>query len=95
VGGQGEGGSGSGTSMASVTGNGNGEGEAIGCGHLWRGRGGGGEATLPPLCWRGTTQQRGARRSGRPKAAADSWRSKMTKRNWVNGLNVRLDRTAD
>jgi hypothetical protein len=23
------------------------------------------------------------------------WRPKMTKRNWVGGLNVRLDRTAD
>jgi hypothetical protein len=47
--------------------------------------GGGGEAV--PRCRRRTTQRR-AMRLGRSKVAADVWGSKMTKRNWVGGLNT-------
>jgi hypothetical protein len=79
--------------MTSVMGDGNGEGDAIWCGRFWRGRGGGGETT--PWCQRRMTQQRAARRPRRSKVAAGVWGSKITKENWVGGLNELLDRTAD
>jgi hypothetical protein len=41
------------------------------------------------------TQRIAARSPGRPKAADGAWRSRMTKRNWVSGLNAWLGRTAD
>jgi hypothetical protein len=40
------------------------------------------------------TKQRVARWPRRLKAAAGIWRSKMTKGNWVVGLNAWLDQTA-
>jgi hypothetical protein len=79
--------------MVPVTGDGNRDGEAMECDHFRWGRGGGGE--VAPLCQRRTTQQRVMRRQGRPKAAADGWRSKMTKENWVGKPNAQLDRTTD
>jgi hypothetical protein len=79
--------------MTPITRDENGEGEAMGCDRFQRGRGGGGEAT--PRCRRQTTQRKAVRRLGRLKAAADVWRSEMTKGNWVSMPNARLDRTAN
>jgi hypothetical protein len=67
--------------------------EAIWCGCFRRRRERGGETA--PRCQRRMTQQRVAWRPRRSKAAAGVWGLKMTKGNWVVGLNARLDQTAD
>jgi hypothetical protein len=67
--------------MTLITGDENGEGDAMGCDRFQRGRGGCGEEA--PRCWRQVTHQRATQCLRRPKVAADDWRSKMTKGNWV------------
>jgi hypothetical protein len=83
---QGERGNSSGTLMVPVTGDRKGEGEAMECdrfleGKMGRKRGG---STLSE-----------ADNTTKSDAAAGVCRSKMTKENWVGGLDARLGRTAD
>jgi hypothetical protein len=71
--------------MALVMGDGNRECEVMGCGHLggWRGRRG-----SPMVLKVDDTTKSGTTAE---EVEGGGWRSKVIKRNWVGGLNGRLD----